>query len=49
MIKVYLNNRIFWFDSHAAAADFLRDNPAATFQEFSSYWDAAARQWKVKT
>lgn len=47
MIKVYLNNCIFWFDSHAAAAEFMRDNPAAALQELHAYWDQAARQWKA--
>ena len=48
MIKVYLNNCAHWFDSHAAAAQFMRDNPAATLREFNSYWCAQSRQWRAK-
>jgi hypothetical protein len=48
MIKVYLNNCVFWFDSHAAAAQFMRDNPAASLREFSQYWNAKTRQWCAK-
>jgi hypothetical protein len=48
MIRVYLNNRSYWFNSHKDAADFMRNFPDATLREFSTYWDAAARQWKVK-
>jgi hypothetical protein len=47
MIKVYLQNRIFWFDSHAAAAEFMRDNPAATLQELRAYWNSFTRQWEA--
>lgn len=48
MIKVYLNNHAHWFTSHAEAAEFMRNNPAATFREFNQYWNAAARKWCAK-
>lgn len=48
MIKVYLNNCVFWFDSEAAAAQFMRANPAATLREFSQYWNRLTQQWEAK-
>lgn len=47
MIKVYLKNCVFWFDNHAAAAAFIKDNPAATLQELSAYWNQHTRQWEA--
>lgn len=48
MIKVYLNNKAYWFDSLKQAEEFIYLNPLASFKEFSEYWDAKARKWLQK-
>lgn len=48
MVKVYLHDRAHWFKTEAEAAQFMRDNPAATMREFSQYWNGKTKQWEVK-
>lgn len=48
MIKVYLFDRAHWFKTEGEAAQFMRNNPAATLREFSQYWNRFTQQWEAK-
>ena len=47
MVKVYLDNKSYWFNTLEEAKEFIKLN-GGSFKEFNQYWNAVTKNWENK-